>query len=59
MQRQLAALQAKFELPDLDFVLTVADGCPQLNLPRQSHDGNTARCSDLVIAASFLRLAKD
>ena len=47
-QVQLAALALRFDLPDVDFMLSTTDICPTAQQPHPSHNISTEMCPQLV-----------
>ena len=47
-QVQLAALALRFDLPDVDFMLSTTDICPTAQQPHPSHNISTEKCPGMV-----------
>ena len=54
LQLQIADLHSRYQLPDIDFVMTAKDRCKPADKPHRSFDGNTDRCQHLVPTSAEL-----
>ena len=45
MQKQILDLTERFQLPDVDFIMSLADSCKDWSEPPKSKDGKPERCT--------------